>query len=87
MVPFKEASEGEAKCTEPQQSIQQLKRCFFKQGRDLFGNLVEAIQYDTAVPDVFSVEWSGTTYSPKFLVEFETASGAIFRAPISYYPF
>ncbi len=87
MVPFREESESIEKCPAPQQSIQQLERCFFKQGRDLFGNQVEAIQYDNAAPGMFSVKWSGATYSPRFLVEFETASGAIFSAPISYYPF
>lgn len=87
MVPFKEESEGAEKCVEPQVSIQQLERCFFRQGRDLFGNQVEAIHYDAATPDMFSVKWHEATYSPKFLVEFETASGAVFSAPISYYPF
>lgn len=87
MVPFKKENQDAEKCAERHQSIEHIERCFLKQGRDLFGNQVEVIQYDTAVPDMFSVKWSGATYSPKFLVEFETASGAVFSAPISYYPF
>ncbi|MBL3597938.1 hypothetical protein JMM63_20695 [Rhodovulum sulfidophilum] len=87
MVPFEEESEGAEECAEPQVSIQQFERCFFKQGRDLFGNQVEKIHYDAAAAGMFSVKWNETTYSPKFLVEFETASGAVFSAPISYYPF
>jgi hypothetical protein len=87
MVPFMAGSSGAVECAEPQVSIQQLERCFFKQGRDLFGNRVEATHYDAAAPDMFSVKWQEATYSPKFLVEFETASGAVFSAPISYYPF
>lgn len=87
MVPFKAEGEGIEECTEKNVSIHQLERCFFKQGRDLFGNQIESTHYDSSAPDKFSVKWHETTYSPKFLVEFETASGEIFSAAISYYPF
>lgn len=87
MVPFEEESKGAEECAEEQVSIQQFERCLFKQGRDLFGNKVEKIHYDAAAADMFSVKWNETTYSPKFLIEFETASGAVFSAPFSYYPF
>ena len=87
MVPFRKEGEGVEKCAVPQQSVQEFERCFFKQGRDLFGNQVDTIQYDNTGPDMFGVKWNGATYSPRFLVEFETASGEVFSAEISYYPF
>ena len=87
MVPFKKESAEDELCIEQQATIKQLEKCYYQQGRDLFGNFVETVVYDPPQGERLSVKWSETTFSPSFIVEFETANGSTFSTLLSYYPF
>lgn len=87
MVPYVKETDGERSCSIDVSTIRQFENCFFARGRDLFGNPVNA-QFDNSEPPRrVSVQWSGSTFSPRFLIEFETASGALFNTQFAYYPF
>ncbi|EOY4517370.1 hypothetical protein ABMY01_22415 [Vibrio vulnificus] len=67
-------------CTISNSTVQDLERCYYGYGHDLFGNPVERLT--TGV-----VQWKGLPKSPSFISTVKTGDGSELRKTLSYFPF
>lgn len=93
-IPVENDPSDKDKCIRSGVRIKHIERCFFKRGRDLFGNKVEAKFFTPALAnsdndietEEFMVTWDGPRFSPTFLFNVWTADGSVFPVTITYYP-
>jgi len=82
-VPFSVEVSDENKCTDLEVDLRELERCYFRKGRDLFGNQV---QYTETGGDTFIAIMKGAFKGPRFAILIETADGTQFSTQLSFLP-
>lgn len=91
-IPVENDPSDKDKCIRSGVRIEHIERCFFKRGRDLFGNKVEARFFAPALAnsdndietEPFMVTWDGPRISPTFLFNVWTADGSVFPVTMTY---
>ena len=71
---------SEESCFTQQSTLNEVQRCYFEKGYDLFGNPVHSI-------DGGAVKWEGLPKSPIFISRVITGDNTEFNKTLSYYPF
>lgn len=82
-VPYQMDEDSQSKCEERFTSLEEVQTCFFRSGRDLFGNKVDYV--DTGGGS-FSAIMQDAFNGPRFAVIFETADGSRYSTNLSFLP-
>ncbi|WP_137153458.1 hypothetical protein [Rhizobium sp. FKL33] len=86
-IPFKKLAGNHIKCDAELSSMRKFERCLLENGRDLFGNkVIYNIKFTTGVDNLWSFRWE-EQFSPKYILEFKTASGKKFVSRFDYFLF
>lgn len=82
-VPYVSDEDTRNKCDENAIKLRVIERCFFKKGRDIFGN---KMKYRDIEGGNFVATMEEPFEGPKFAVIFETADGSKFVTQLSFLP-
>ncbi len=86
-IPFELDENSTTDCVGKKSKLTDIQRCFFKKGRDLFGNPVETLYSSSDAKEEALTGWQVDFNGPRFLVIMETADGSKFKTVLSYFPF
>lgn len=86
-IPINERDLGQAPCLQNIGSVREIERCYFKSGRDLFGNPVEANFNPENPSEFFHASWpDGQAKQPRYLLQLKTGDGSSFFVELPYFP-
>jgi len=82
--PIVSGDEDDQKCHSSNKELREIEECFYRLGRDLFGNKVDAkFGTDGAIN---YVQWKSQKRQPRFMLEIHTADGSEFKTQLKYFP-